>query len=220
MANVGLWVGIAGIIVSVFAVIILYLTRKNILDILDKDVILFDRNFEIKKSVLERAFNLVDRLEADPTLIADANFKLDAKNCYNSLLCVVSDLKVARAFYSIAIKGDATFSNIGFKLMCRADIGLANKRSKKIKSQNNEGNLRAGNFVKPVSKPNENLGQDYPTSPIVEQIKVSPAPTIETAPTKQPEEVVKVEVPPVVEIKEPVKEQPAKKSVGRPRKTK
>ena len=58
--TIAMWGGVAGLFVSIFAVIILYLTRKNILDILDKDVILFGRNFEIKKQALTNACLLID----------------------------------------------------------------------------------------------------------------------------------------------------------------
>ena len=48
--NIAMWGGLAGLAVSIFAIIILYLTRKNILDILDKDVILFNKNFDLKNN--------------------------------------------------------------------------------------------------------------------------------------------------------------------------
>ena len=101
--KIAMWGGIAGIVVALFAIIILFLTRKNILDILQKDVILFDRNFELKKSAIEHSFRLIDRLEQDSAIIADPVFKQEAKDCYNELLCVVSDLKVAYIFYNLAI---------------------------------------------------------------------------------------------------------------------
>lgn len=215
MANVGLWVGIAGIIVSVFAVIILYLTRKNILDILDKDVILFDRNFEIKKSVLEQAFNVVDKLEQQPSLLNNADFKQQALSCYNSLLCVVSDLKVARAFYSIAIKGEKAISNIGFKLMCRADIGLANKRSSKTK---NQAKTRVNQVeTAPVQTPPP---AEQPTKPAIETepklVNTNPSPSV------TPAEQIPAEPVKPVQIIRPAQQEnvtPAKRP-GRPKKTK
>ena len=61
-STVAMWGGVAGLFISIFAIIILYLTRKNILDILDKDVILFGRNFEIKKKTITDAFQIIDEI--------------------------------------------------------------------------------------------------------------------------------------------------------------
>ena len=48
------------ILVAAFAVVLLYLTRSNIIDLLDKDVILYDKNYQLKKEALEEAFNCLD----------------------------------------------------------------------------------------------------------------------------------------------------------------
>ena len=85
--TIAMWGGVAGLFISIFAVIILFLTRKNILDILDKDVILFDRNFELKKSAIEDAFKLVDEIqEKGEQITLNNEFKMRAKNaimnCY------------------------------------------------------------------------------------------------------------------------------------------
>ena len=45
--NISLWGGVAGVVISIFAVIIIYLTRSNIIDLLDKDVIMYDKVYEI-----------------------------------------------------------------------------------------------------------------------------------------------------------------------------
>ena len=52
LEKIAMWGGIAGIVVALVAIIVLFLTRANILDILDKDVILFDKNFELKKQAI------------------------------------------------------------------------------------------------------------------------------------------------------------------------
>ena len=138
LEKIAMWGGVAGIVVALFAIIIIFLTRKNILDILDKDVILFDRNFDIKKKAIEHSFRLLDRIEQNQAVVKDPAFKQEAKDCYNELLCVVSDLKVAFAFYSLAIKGNNIMPNTKYKLLARYDIGLNNKHSTKIKKSSKE----------------------------------------------------------------------------------
>lgn len=135
--NIAIWGGVAGLIVSIFAVIILFLTRHNILDILDKDVILFDKNFELKKEAISKALELTDQIYKNgKTVTMNANFDEQAKKCYNDLICVVSDIRVAEEFYNIAFNENYEITeakNAQFKLMCRKDIGLTSKKSKILK---------------------------------------------------------------------------------------
>ncbi len=135
--TIAMWAGFASVILAVFAIIVIYLTRKNILDILDKDVILFDKNFELKVSAIENALSLVDSIETQGTRITlNPEFKEKAKNCYNQLLCVVSDVRTADEFYSIVFENNGIITAqrfAQFKLMCRKDIGLKVKNSKAVK---------------------------------------------------------------------------------------
>ena len=138
-----MWGGVAGLFISIFAIIILYLTRKNILDILDKDVILFGRNFEIKKKTITDAFQIIDEIaETNGRVKNNPNFVERAKMCYNDLLCVISDIRVADEFYSLALEDvDFSLTRIAqFKIMCRKDIGLKTKNVKAVKRvmQNSE----------------------------------------------------------------------------------
>lgn len=135
MQTFAMWSGVAGIIVSLFAVIILFLTRKNILDILDKDVILFDKNFELKKQAISNAFSLLDELKNNSSIKKDEKFIERAKVCYNDLICVVSNLKIVDDFYAITLaSGNVSESQIvQFKLACRRDIGLTTKHTKAYK---------------------------------------------------------------------------------------
>lgn len=135
------WAGFAGIIVSLVAVIILFLTRQNILDILDKDVILFDKNFELKKEAIEKAMLMADELgEKGEQIKINYQFNENAKKTYNELLCVVSNMSVADEFYMLAVDSNYAVSPAqiaNFKLMCRQDIGLSNKKSKILKHTKN-----------------------------------------------------------------------------------
>ena len=146
--TIAMWGGVAGLFVSIFAVIIIYLTRKNILDILDKDVILFSRNFELKKTAIENSFKLADEIqEKGEQIVSNLEFNQRAKTVYNELLCVVSDARVADEFYNLAIENTLpiTESRIAqFKLHCRKDIGLSVKNSNGIKknAKHKDGNIR------------------------------------------------------------------------------
>lgn len=135
------WAGFAGIIVSLVAVIILFLTRQNILDILDKDVILFDKNFELKKEAIEKALLIADEIgEKGDQIKMNYQFNENAKKTYNELLCVVSNMSVADEFYMLAVDSNYAVSPAqiaNFKLMCRQDIGLSNKKSKILKHTKN-----------------------------------------------------------------------------------
>ena len=133
------WCSVAGIAVSVIAVIIILMTRYNILNILDKDIILFDKNFELKKNSINEAMDLVDQVaQSGKGTTLRGDFEEKAKSVYNSLLCIMTNAKIADEFYSIAIDKNESADNIRiakFKLACRKDLGLKTKSSKAIKQQ-------------------------------------------------------------------------------------
>ncbi len=159
--TIAMWGGVAGLFISIFAIIILYLTRKNILDILDKDVILFGRNFEIKKSAIVDAFKLVDEIqEKGDKIILSNEFNERAKRCYNELLCVMSDVRIADEFYNIAIDNSEQVSELriaNFKIECRKDIGLNVKKANAVKRiiKHNENGISANEAI---LKANSTLG--------------------------------------------------------------
>ncbi|MBE5740911.1 MAG: hypothetical protein E7351_00025 [Clostridiales bacterium] len=140
--NIAMWGGVAGVVVAVFAVIILYLTRSNILDILQKDVILFDKNFEMKKEAITSALSLIDEIEErGQEVTLRPEFIEKAKTCYNDLICVVSDMKLAEEFYDITLDKDQNINSVRlahFKLLCRQDIGLKTKHAKLVKRATNK----------------------------------------------------------------------------------
>lgn len=179
--TIAMWGGVAGLFVSIFAVIIIYLTRKNILDILDKDVILFSRNFELKKTAIENSFKLADEIqEKGEQIVSNLEFNQRAKIVYNELLCVVSDARVADEFYNLAIENTLpiTESRIAqFKLHCRKDIGLSVKNSNGIKknAKYKDGNIRqdsnygidmgSGNNARVQYAKNNNQNRDLQSQP-------------------------------------------------------
>lgn len=175
--TIAMWGGFAGIIVAVFAVIILYLTRKNILDILEKDVILFDKNFELKKSAINTAMNLVDQVEKfGNDIVYRPDFSEKAKNCYNDLLCVVNNLTLAEDFRKLAINPEGLSSTakiVEFKLACRRDIGLNLKHSKNV-SMISSSNTTTNDTVETPSY-NPPVQPAQPTQP-VRPVQPRPAP--------------------------------------------
>ena len=135
--KIAMWGGFAGVIIALVAMIVLFLTRQNILDILDKDVILFDKNFELKKQAIERAMLMADELEEKGAQTkSNLEYVETAKKTYNELLCVVSDVRVADDFYNLIVDQTSmpTATQFAhFKLLCRHDIGLSNKKAKVLK---------------------------------------------------------------------------------------
>lgn len=135
--KIAMWGGFAGVIIALVAMIVLFLTRQNILDILDKDVILFDKNFELKKQAIERAMLMADELEEKGAQTkSNLEYVETAKKTYNELLCVVSDVRVADEFYNLIVDQTSmpTATQFAhFKLLCRHDIGLSNKKAKVLK---------------------------------------------------------------------------------------
>ena len=142
LEQIAMWGGIAGIVIALFAMIILFLTRKNILDILQKDVILFDKNFELKKHAIDSALNLIDELEErGESVLSRPDFIEKAKSCYNDLLCVVTDIKLAEEFHAITLENSSNFSTLKlsqFKISCRKDIGLSVKGARSVKQLKNK----------------------------------------------------------------------------------
>jgi len=137
LESIAMWGGIAGIFVSVFAIILLYFIKKQISDILNKDAILFDNNFEIKHSAILDSLNLIDELQQNNSIKSNAEFIERAKKCHNNLLCVITEVKIADEFFEITLEPNSNISEariLLFKLMCRSDIGLKIKKSQLIDS--------------------------------------------------------------------------------------
>ncbi len=182
--KIAMWGGFAGIIVAVVAMIVLFLTRQNILDILDRDVILFDKNFELKKQAIEQAMLVVDELEEKGEAAKSYEFVERSKKIYNELLCVVSDVRVADEFYNLTIEQVEPTSNqfAHFKLMCRHDIGLSNKKAKLLKRN------KAEVEQKPATKPNFDTGFENPRPmPYNQPRSTQPVqPTTQTQPRPMP----------------------------------
>lgn len=157
MQIVALMCGIAGIISSFLAIIILFLVRKNILDIVDKEVIIFEGNFAIKKEAIIAAMNLVDHISTKGKHItSNPEYAQRAKQTYNDLLCVSSSEQVPEEFFDIAINQDSMVDHVrieNFKILCRKDIGFKTKLKKVSNANNPSMNFQSQQFNTPTPQP-------------------------------------------------------------------
>lgn len=182
-STVAMWGGVAGLFVSIISVIILFLTRKNIMDILDKDVILFERNFDIKKNAIEKSYKLIDEIQLrGQQITSNYDFIERAKSCYNELLCVVSDIAVANEFYDIAIAGSPSDEKRlnSYKISCRKDIGLKTKATKSKQKSSSRQDEDNNSFVDKQSTTNSTQSYSNANTSFVNQ---RPAASTQTRPT-------------------------------------
>lgn len=148
-----IWIGIGALVVSVFAMVILYLTRNNIIELLDRDVVMYDKNFETKKDCMFEAFNCLDLVAKNGAEIkSNPQFNQRAKQAYNGLLCVVNSPKLYQDFYRMAIdtsEGVYTIEDIeAFKILCRAELITKRKRKNEVFKGSTAGALNSG-FAQP-----------------------------------------------------------------------
>lgn len=182
-STVAMWGGVAGLFVSIISVIILFLTRKNIMDILDKDVILFERNFDIKKNAIEKSYKLIDEIQLrGQQITSNYDFIERAKSCYNELLCVVSDIAVANEFYDIAIAGSPSDERRlnSYKISCRKDIGLRTKATKSKQKSSSRQDEDNNSFVDKPSTTDSTQSYSNANTSFVNQ---RPAASTQTRPT-------------------------------------
>ena len=143
-----LWIGIAAIVIAIFSMVILYLTRNNIIELLDKDVVMYDKNFEIKKECLHEAFNCLDLVAQNGASVKNnPQFVQRAKQAYNGLLCVLTSPKLYQEFYRMALdQADSVYSieDIeNFKVACRAELISKRKRKNEVFKGSTNGALNS-----------------------------------------------------------------------------
>ena len=143
------WSGFVAIFVAIFAVVILYLTRSNIIDLLDRDVVMYDKNYEAKKEALENAFNCLDAVALSGTDIKNnPQYIQRAKEAYNGLLCTLNSSKLYQEFYRLAIDPTETEYSIEnieeFKIACRVELITKHKRKGEMFKGATNGALNSG----------------------------------------------------------------------------
>ena len=154
------------ILVAAFAVVLLYLTRSNIIDLLDKDVILYDKNYQLKKEALEEAFNCLDLIAQNGVSIKNnQQFITRAKEAYNALLCTISNAKIYQEFYAkaldISVGGYSVEEIEKFKITCRAEL-VGKRRLKSEGFKGSVGGMSTGGLIQPQSLSSLQQGSNQP----------------------------------------------------------
>lgn len=188
---ISMWGGVAGCILALVAIIVIFVVKFDIKHTINRDNILFNEAFAIKKQAIENAMTIVDEIElGGNNIVHTAEFATKARKCYNELLCVSSKSNLADEFYTIAVEGKTTtpVAIAKFKINCRKDIGLKTKASKIMK--------RAQSNI-------EMQSTSLRGEPVREQINFNQPPVRPVQPQSQP---------PVRPVGRPV--QPAQRPVG------
>lgn len=125
-------VGMFSLILSVITIVMLFLMRKNIVDILNKDTLVFSKNFEIKKQAFEKALYILDEIQMGAPRSNSIEYNRKMNQIYNELLSVCSDIRIADTFYAMTKDTtkqltEADFAS--FKLLVRKELGLTTKGS-------------------------------------------------------------------------------------------
>ncbi len=129
--------GIISICASLIAIIAVVLTKHEISSLLNKDKLLFNENFIAKQKVLEESMSLADDvIKRGKALCLNPEFSTRATNCLNSLMCVVSNVKLIDCFSTIVKDVNAENSKElveDYKLLCRQDLGFKVRKNKNKK---------------------------------------------------------------------------------------
>ncbi len=135
LTDIAIWGGIVGMVVALISIIVVLIIKKDIKDALNRDVILFDQNFMLKKQAIEKCLKLLDDLNSTPSVAKNAEFIRRCKESYNELICVLNNLSIADKFLNYAVNLGKISSPelINFKIDCRKDIGLSLKHAQKQK---------------------------------------------------------------------------------------
>lgn len=125
-------VGMFSLVLSVFAIVVMVLMRRNMIDILSKDTLVFSKNFEIKKQVFDKAMYIIDEIKLGAPRSTSVEYNRKMNQIYNELLTVATDVRIADTF--IAMVKDTTkqiteADSATFKLLVRQELGLSNKGS-------------------------------------------------------------------------------------------
>lgn len=133
LTDIAIWGGIVGMAVAVISIIVVLIIKKDIKDVLNLNVVLFDQNFMIKKQAIEKCLKLLDDLNATPAVAKNPEFIRRAKESYNELICVLNNIANAYKFLDYTLnKGEISAAELNnFKISMRKDIGLNLKHAKK-----------------------------------------------------------------------------------------
>ena len=187
--NIAILTSAFSIVLAFMSMVTLLLLKKNVKDILSKDAIIFDKNLEIKKTSITKCLKMVDDLDLrGKSLALNPDFADKAKLCYNELLCVITDTKVANEFYNIALDVNYPINKsiiTKFKLMCRKDMGFKTKNFKISKNieTSTSGSIANTTAVKSEIKPNISANTSATASTPKPKIAEETNPPIRTTPS-------------------------------------
>jgi len=125
-------VGMFSLVLSVITIVLMFLLRKNIVNILDKDTLIFSKNFEIKKQAFDKAMYILDEIQMGAPRSNTIEYNRKMNQIYNDLLSVSSDVRIADTFFAMVKDTsqqltEADFAS--FKLLVRKELGLSSKGS-------------------------------------------------------------------------------------------
>lgn len=185
LENIAMWGGIAGCALALVAIIVMILVKQSVNNLLYRDSILFGENYNIKKDAICSALNLVDAISAKGNAVKNTvEFNQQAKKCFNDLLCVISDMRIAEEFYNIALEETTEFNLARiaqFKLMLRDDLGLKIKYAKIVNRAIEKQNT-------PIQQTTQQTKPVSPVQSVVQQPQTTPAmrPVQQVAPATKP----------------------------------
>lgn len=137
MISLPLLISVISVFLTVCTIIAVLIIKRNLLQIIGENYISNNITFELKKSSISSVLKLIDDIiSKGQAVILTATFEKQAKQCYNELLCVVSNTKLIDEFYFLALDKEQIITPIRltqFKLLCRQELGLSIKNSKAIK---------------------------------------------------------------------------------------
>jgi len=170
------WGGVAGCVLALVAILIICIVKAEIKHALDRDKVLFDQNFALKKEVIDTALQIADEIDTyGESIISNTAFQTKAKKCYNDLICVSSTMQLAEEFYSLAVENLEPVNQIRiakFKVACRKDIGLSMKGSKLV--------------VRAIAKTKIGIASHETIAPVIPSYSEPAQPVMPTQPMQRP----------------------------------
>lgn len=177
--------GIISICASLIAIIAVVLTKHEISSLLNKDKILFNENFVAKQKVLEESMALADDvIKRGKALCLNPEFSTRATNCLNSLMCVVSNMKLIDCFSTIVKDVNAENSKElveDYKLLCRKDLGFKTRKNKNKKVEKVQPTDYAQKPANPQVSTQQNPPQTRPATNLTQQRVSIPKPPVNSS---------------------------------------
>jgi len=138
-------VGMFSLILSIIAIVLMFLLRKNVVDILSKDTLVFSKNYELKKQAFDKAMFILDEFQLGAPRSKTIEYSRKMNQIYNDLLTVSTDARIADTFYAMVKDTNQPLTEAdfaGFKLLVRKELGLSTKGSALISKTKEEEQVK------------------------------------------------------------------------------